>query len=182
MKPIFLIGYMGCGKSTMGRALSAVMNLELIDLDHYIEARYHRTVREIFEEKGEEEFRKIERNMLHEVAEFENVIVACGGGTPCYFDNIDYMNEKGMTVFLNASMEALKRRLSTPKSKNKRPIIANKSNDELEQFIKVALEKRMTYYSKADLVFDSSYLEDGVQIHDSVQALSKKIQESLISR
>ena len=97
----------------MGRALSAFINKELIDLDHFIEARYHRSVKEIFAEYGEDEFRKIERNMLHEVAEFEDVIIACGGGTPCYFDNIEYMNEKGTTVFLNASLEALMRRLST---------------------------------------------------------------------
>lgn len=177
MKPIFLIGYMGCGKSTMGRALSAFINKELIDLDHFIEARYHRSVKEIFAEYGEDEFRKIERNMLHEVAEFEDVIIACGGGTPCYFDNIEYMNEKGMTVFLNASLEALMRRLSTAKAKSKRPIIADKNNDELAQFITEALEKRMPYYSKAKLVFDSGYLEDNIQIHNSVEALSKMLTE-----
>ena len=115
--------------------------------------------------------------MLHEVAEFEDVIIACGGGTPCYFDNIEYMNEKGTTVFLNASLEALMRRLSTAKAKSKRPIIADKNNDELAQFITEALEKRMPYYSKAKLNFDSSYLEDGVQIHDSVESLSKMLKE-----
>lgn len=176
MKPIFLIGYMGCGKSTMGRNLSAAMNRDLIDLDHYIEARYHLTVKEIFAEKGEEAFRKIEQNILHEVGEFENIIIACGGGTPCYFDNMDFMNEHGTTVFLNASMEALMRRLSTPKAKSKRPIIANKTNDELEQFIAEALKQRAPFYNKAKLIFDSSYLEDGVQIHNSVQALMKLIE------
>lgn len=176
MKPIFLIGYMGCGKSTMGRNLSAAMNRDLIDLDHYIEARYHLTVKEIFAEKGEEAFRKIEQNILHEVGEFENIIIACGGGTPCYFDNMDFMNEHGTTVFLNASMEALMRRLSTPKAKSKRPIIANKTNDELVQFIAEALKQRAPFYNKAKLIFDSSYLEDGVQIHNSVQALMKLIE------
>ena len=176
MKPIFLIGYMGCGKSTMGRNLSAAMNRDLIDLDHYIEARYHLTVKEIFAEKGEEAFRKIEQNILHEVGEFENVIVACGGCTPCYFDNMDYMNAQGTTVFLNASMQALMRRLSTPKAKSKRPIIANKTNDELEQFITDALNQRSPFYTKAKLVFDSSYLEDGVQILKSVETLKELIE------
>lgn len=79
MKPIFLIGYMGSGKTTLGRNLAKKMGLEFIDLDIFIENRYHSSVREIFEKKGEESFRKIERSILHEVSEFQNVIVACGG-------------------------------------------------------------------------------------------------------
>ena len=176
MKPIFLIGYMGSGKSTMGRSLSALLNCELIDLDHYIEARYRRTVREIFDERGEDAFREIERNMLHEVGEFDNVIVACGGGTPCYFDNMDYMNEKGITVLLNASHEALMRRLSRPRSKAKRPIIANKTDEELSQFIVEAIAKRALFYNRALIHFDSSWLEDGEQVAASTQALAKKLQ------
>ena len=81
MQPIFLIGYMGCGKSTLGRNVSRLTGVEFIDLDSYIEGRYHSSVREIFAAKGEEGFRDIERRMLHEVAEFANVSVACGGGT-----------------------------------------------------------------------------------------------------
>ena len=111
MQPIFLIGYMGCGKSTLGRNVSRLTGVEFIDLDSYIEGRYHSSVRDIFAEKGEEGFRDIERRMLHEVAEFENVIVACGGGTPCFFDNMDYMNSKGTTVFLNTSLPKLHTRL-----------------------------------------------------------------------
>ena len=178
MKPIFLIGYMGSGKSTMGRSLSALLNLDLIDLDHYIEARYRRTVREIFDERGEDAFREIERNMLHEVGEFDNVIVACGGGTPCYFDNMDYMNEKGITILLNASHEALMRRLSRPRSKAKRPIIANKTDEELSQFIVEAIEKRAPFYNRALIHFDSSWLEDGEQVATSTQALAKALQET----
>lgn len=177
MKTIILIGYMGAGKTTVGHQLAASLGVSFYDLDWYIQMRFHRTVEQLFEERGEEGFREIERNMLHEVAEFEDVIIACGGGTPCYFDNIEYMNEKGTTVFLNASLEALMRRLSTAKAKSKRPIIADKNNDELAQFITEALEKRMPYYSKAKLNFDSSYLEDGVQIHDSVESLSKMLKE-----
>ncbi|MBQ7941676.1 MAG: shikimate kinase [Muribaculaceae bacterium] len=175
MKPVFLIGYMGSGKSTMGRSLSAYMNKELIDLDHYIEARYHQSVKDIFSERGEEAFRIIEKNMLHEVGEFENTIIACGGGTPCYFDNMEFMKNKGITVFLNASHEALMRRLSTPKAKSKRPIISNKSNEELAQFITEAIEKRYPYYSQAEIHFDSDWLEDGKQVAASTKALAEKI-------
>ena len=176
MKPIFLIGYMGSGKSTMGRSLSALLNIDLIDLDHYIEARYHQSVRDIFASRGEETFRIIEKNVLHEVGEFENVIIACGGGTPCYFDNMDYMNKKGITIYLNASHEALLRRLSLPKAKAKRPIIADKSNEELAIFITEAIEKRLPHYSKAKLHFDSSWLEDGHQVTTSTQNLARQIE------
>ena len=98
MKRIIIIGYMGSGKTTVGHALSQELGLPFYDLDWYIETRMHRTVKQIFDEKGEEGFRKIEHNLLHEVAEFEDVIISCGGGTPCFFDNIDYINRQGETV------------------------------------------------------------------------------------
>lgn len=91
---------MGAGKTTVGKALAKALNLQFYDLDWYIESRMHMTVKQIFDERGEEGFRKIEHNMLHEVAEFEDVVISCGGGTPCFFDNIDYMNQQGETVYL----------------------------------------------------------------------------------
>ena len=100
MKRIFLIGFMGSGKTTLGKALSRQLGIDFIDLDLYIEARYHKTIREIFAESGEERFRQIEKSLLHEVADFENVIIAAGGGTPCFFDNIDYMNAHGTCIYL----------------------------------------------------------------------------------
>ena len=91
MKRIILIGYMGAGKTTVGRALAKELGLEFYDLDWYIENRRRKKIPQIFDEEGEEGFRRIEYNMLHEVAEFENIVLSCGGGTPCFFDNIDYM-------------------------------------------------------------------------------------------
>ena len=85
MRRIILIGYMGSGKTTVGKALSKETGMMFYDLDWYIESRMHKTVSQIFAEKGEEGFRKIEYNMLHEVAEFEDVIISCGGGTPCFY-------------------------------------------------------------------------------------------------
>lgn len=167
MHPIFLIGYMGCGKSTMGRAVSALTGVPFIDLDNYIEQRYHLTVKEIFAQRGEDGFRDVERRMLQEVADFENVIVACGGGTPCFFDNMEYMNAHGTTVFLNTPIDRLHSRLM--RGRHKRPLIANKSDEELLIFIKDALAKRMEHYSKAQIEFSSERLENKSEIANTAR-------------
>jgi shikimate kinase len=165
-QPIFLIGYMGSGKSTLGRAVGNVAEIDFIDLDNYIEGRYHKSIKQIFAEHGEEGFRRIERAMLHEVSDFEDVLVACGGGTPCFFDNMEYMNAHGTTVFLNASIDCLHDRLI--KGRSKRPLIMNMTDDELRQFIIKALDARMPHYSKARYTFDSEKLESRRQIGDTV--------------
>lgn len=138
---------MGAGKTTLGKVLAQKMGLTFYDLDEYIEDRFHRTIPQIFAESGESGFRDLERRMLHEVAEFEDVIISCGGGTPCFFDNMDYMNTCGETVFLNASPEALKAHLLM--GKTQRPLIQGKSPEELLDFIKDSLQKRLPYYQKA---------------------------------
>lgn len=147
MKRIILIGYMGAGKTTIGKVLAHEMGLTFYDLDVYIEDRFHRTISQIFAESGEKGFRELECRMLHEVAEFEDVIISCGGGTPCFFDNMDYMNTCGETVFLNATPETLKTHLLM--GKTKRPLIQGKSPEELLDFIKESLQKRLPYYMKA---------------------------------
>lgn len=159
MKPVFLMGYMGCGKSTLGRALAEELGVQFVDLDAYIEERFGKKVSEIFAEMGEEGFRREERRMLEEVSEMSDVIVACGGGTPCYFDNVGLMNSRGITVYLSVSIERLTERLTRPKAKAKRPLIAQKSDDEIRQFIIDALEKRNPFYSQALLRFDSTDIE-----------------------
>ena len=166
MTRIFLTGYMGAGKTTLGRALATKLGVEFIDLDNYIEKRYHKTISAIFAEKGEEEFRNIERNMLHEVGEFENVIISTGGGTPCFFDNVEFMNRQGTTVFLDVPEERLFIRLSIARSK--RPLIKEKNDEELKAFITEQLGKRRTHYSKAQYTFIADKLEDRRQIEMSV--------------
>ena len=171
MKRIFLILYMGSGKTTLGRAYSKDQGLTFIDLDWYIEERFHKTVQQIFAERGEEGFREIERRMLHEVADFEDVVIAAGGGTPCFFDNMDFMNERGVTVLLQAQPSTLFNRLKVAKSQ--RPLLADKSDDELMTFIMTGLQKRQVFYSKAQYVFASDELESQKQIVDSIQRLKK---------
>lgn len=175
MKPIFLIGYMGSGKTTLGRSLAKRLGAEFIDLDIFIEKRYHSSVREIFDKKGEEFFRKIERNMLHEISDFQNVILACGGGTPCHFDNMDFMNIHGLTVYLNASPETLFKRLSVTSAKEKRPLLAGKNDEELKQFITDALRVREPFYTKAAISFDSNELNNLPEINKATDILAKSI-------
>lgn len=138
---------MGAGKTTIGKALAREMKLDFYDLDWYIEDRFRKKIPEIFQEKGEQGFREMERNMLREVGEFENVIISCGGGTPCFFDNMDFMNQQGETIFLNATPIALKEHLLMGKSQ--RPLIQGKSPEELVEFIKESLTGRMPFYTKA---------------------------------
>lgn len=173
MRPIFLIGYMGSGKTTLGRALGRRLGLQFIDLDLYIESRYMRTISQLFAERGEDKFRSIEREMLHEVAEMEDVVVACGGGTPCYYDNIDYMNRCGTTVFLSASEDRLFARLSI--NRNKRPLIKDLDDKSLRIFIRENLALRMPHYSKASHSFCGDRLEDVMQISTSVEKFIKEI-------
>ena len=177
MKRIILIGYMGAGKTTLGKILARNLNLEFIDLDWYIENRYHQSVSQLFATRGEEGFRQVERNMLHEVAEFEDVVISAGGGTPCFFDNMEYMNTQGLTVYLKASAETLRTHLRM--GKQKRPLIAQKSDEELDAFIRESLDKREEYYNQAHLIFDIGLLDNGGRIQEASDMLEKQIMASI---
>ena len=173
MVRIILIGYMGAGKTTVGKALSKELGVIFYDLDWYIESRMRKTVSEIFAERGEEGFRKIEYNMLHEVAEFEDVIISCGGGTPCFFDNMDYLNQQGQVVYLKAEPEVLYKHLQM--AKVERPLLKGKSKEELLTFIKEQLEKREPFYTKARYTLDVSLMDN----YDKIKISVEKIKELL---
>jgi len=144
---IYLIGYMGCGKSTLGRRLSKHLGLQFIDMDHYIEERNCKTIPQIFSEEGEAEFRKKERKALEELSQFTDIVIATGGGAPCFFDNIDLMNDSGKTIYMNIHPAILADRLLS--SKTERPLIKGKSREELVAFIDETLKKRNEFYSQA---------------------------------
>ena len=169
MKRIIIIGYMGSGKTTVGHALSQELGLPFYDLDWYIETRMHRTVKQIFDEKGEEGFRKIEHNLLHEVAEFEDVIISCGGGTPCFFDNIDYINRQGETVYLKCTTDVLYTHLKV--GKTVRPVLLNKTPDEVKTFIEAQLKQREPFYAKAKHIVDVSLMDNKEKIKTTVDAI-----------
>ena len=166
MKSIIIIGYMGAGKTTVGKALAKELGIMFYDLDWYIESRMHKTVKQIFDESGEDGFRQIEHNMLHEVAEFENIVLSSGGGTPCFFDNMDYMNQLGETVYLKASPETLYAHLKM--GKGVRPLLLNKTPEEVQVFIREQLQKREPFYEKAKHIFDVNVMDNFDKINETV--------------
>lgn len=173
MRRVILIGYMGSGKTTLGKALSKDTGMMFYDLDWYIESRMHKSVSQIFSEQGEEAFRKIEYNMLHEVAEFEDVIISCGGGTPCFFDNMDYLNRQGDVIYLKASPETLCRHLAM--AKTERPLLKNKSSEELVAYIAEHLRERELYYGKARHILDINVLDNYDKISLAVTMIRKML-------
>ena len=173
MKRIIIIGYMGAGKTTVGSPLSKLTGCTFYDLDWYIENRMRKSVSELFEERGEEGFRQIETNMLHEVAEFENVIISCGGGTPCFYNNIDYMNEQGETIYLKASPEVLFKHIKM--TRVPRPLLKDKSPEEVKEFIKEQIAYREPFYLKAKHVFDINLLDTREEIIASASRIKEMI-------
>lgn len=173
MQRIFLTGYMGAGKTTLGRDLSDFLGLSFIDLDVFIEERFHKTIRQIFAERGEEAFRELERRMLHEVAEFEDVIVSTGGGTPCFFDNMSFMNSCGQTVYLRVSIDELAARLEM--ARQTRPVLQNRTGEALKAFIRESLESRLPFYEQARFIFDAETMDT----HDDVRKLSERLAQIL---
>ena len=161
MTRIFLIGYMGCGKTTIGKILAEKMGYNFVDLDLFIEKKYLKTVSEIFAEMGQKKFRKIEQKCLAEVSDFEKTIIATGGGTPCYFDNLNKMNESVLTVYIRLTTKELFSRLESSQA-SKRPLIADKKGEELHLFIQNGLKVREPFYLQAKLIvngYDENLVE-----------------------
>lgn len=157
---------MGAGKTTVGKDLAKALGVTFYDLDWYIETRMRKTVKQIFDERGEEGFRQIEHNMLHEVAEFEDVVISCGGGTPCFFDNMEYLNQQGDTVYLQATPEVLHQHLKM--GKGVRPLLLNKTPEEVDAFIKEQLEYREQFYLKAKHILDVNLMDNYDKIAEHI--------------
>jgi shikimate kinase len=175
MKRIFLIGYMGAGKTTIGKKLAQQMNLTFIDLDYHIEARYHQTINKLFAEKGEEAFREIEQRMLHEVAMFEDVLISTGGGAPCFFDNMAFMNRVGQTVYIKVSPPELVNRLET--AHQTRPVLSGRSGGELLSFVTESLEARNPFYEQASIIFEAEVMLNENDVSSIVDELEKILLE-----
>ncbi|MDR2816262.1 MAG: shikimate kinase [Proteiniphilum sp.] len=173
MERIFIVGYMGSGKTTIGKRLAKLLSLSFIDLDAYIENKYRKTVPALFEEKGEDGFREIENRSLREVAEFEDVVISTGGGTPCFFDNMEVMNRAGVTIYLEADAEDLATHLLA--SKTVRPLIAGKRKEELVPFITEHLARRAYYYNKAQIVYPIDRVITKAETHLTVRGIEEQL-------
>jgi len=165
---IFLIGFMGCGKTHWGKELSAQLKVPFFDLDQKIEEKEEKSINEVFEEKGEEYFRLLEKEVLHMLVEsHDTFVMACGGGTPCFYNNIDYMNQKGTTVWINCSTNCLVQRLKHEKVK--RPLIKDLDDDQLHTFIMKKIGDRRIFYQQAKIILT----EDEISVEDIIDRVSQ---------
>ena len=165
------MGFMGAGKTTLGKALAKDLDVSFIDLDQYIERRYMKSVSQIFAKSGEQGFREIESRMLREVGDFDDVIVSCGGSTPLIGDNMDYMLQHGQTVYLKCDNDTLLRRLKVARSQ--RPLIASKTDQELTDFIESETKRREPGYLRAEYICPGDRLESRDQISDTITYLKQ---------
>jgi shikimate kinase len=147
---IFLIGFMGCGKSTLGKKLATKLGYEFVDLDHQLEKEMGMTIGSYFAAHGEDNFRLQERKTLTEYDYPANIVIATGGGAPCYFDNMEWMNSNGLTIYIQMSPVALAKRLES--GKEKRPLLKDLNEEQLIAFIEEKLTYREAFYSKASIV------------------------------
>jgi shikimate kinase len=149
---IFLIGFMGCGKTTLGRKLAARLNYTFIDLDHLLEEQAGMSVAEYFASFGETAFRLAEAEVLKNTAYPENAVISTGGGLPCFFDNMEWMKAKGQVVYIKLSPKTLANRLEH--GKEERPLLRDKQGDELINFISTKLVEREAFYMQAQVIAD----------------------------
>ena len=149
---IYLVGYMGVGKTTVGKKLARMLDLPFYDLDAVITESVERTIPEIFEAEGESGFRGVERSYLHKITDTHpSMVLSTGGGTPCFYDNMQFMNEQGITIYLQMDVASLSHRLIN--SKANRPLIANITAEGLQAYVKRHLDERKDYYEDAHITF-----------------------------
>lgn len=164
---IFLIGFMGSGKTHWGRQVAQRLHLPFYDLDEVITAAEHRTIPDIFGESGEEYFRNKEKDTLEKlVDENTNMVLSCGGGTPCFFNNIEFMKKYGTVVWLNTHVDVMLHRLM--KERELRPLLKDIPNDDLKHYIIRKLNERRMYYEQADVIIDK---EDAISMNDFIQTV-----------
>ena len=174
MKPLFLVGYMGCGKSTLGRKLARRLGVDFIDTDALVEEREGASVADVFRYEGEERFREAERRVLDEViAGASFAVVSTGGGLPTWRDNMPCMNTVGYTVYLRRSPEQIARRLS-PYGRRKRPRLQGLDDEQLVAFMRGDMAAREPFYAQASLVVDCDPMSDDELVEHIVQTFSDR--------
>ncbi len=153
---IYLIGFMGSGKTTAGKKLARKLAYDFIDLDLLIESETKISISNFFEKFGEEKFRLIEQQALKNTFKLKNTVISTGGGAPCYFNNIDEINKNGISIYLKADILLIISRLQN--GKDQRPLIKNKDKEELKNYVSELLSKREIFYNRAKLVVDAKSL------------------------
>ncbi len=177
MRPLFLVGYMGCGKSTLARKIARRLGVEAVDTDRAVEEREGATVADIFRYEGEERFREVEREVLERlIADPATRVVSTGGGLPLWRDNMARMNEAGTTVYLRRSAEQIARRLS-PYGRQKRPRLRGLSDGELVGFMARDIAEREPCYAQARWVFACDALSDDEVAEKILAELKMKNEE-----
>lgn len=170
-RAVFLMGFMGCGKSYWGQRLATAMNYKFVDLDELIEERQGQSISEIFQQKGEQAFRNYEQAALSHLSQtilnhrkcHQKIVVALGGGTPCFFDNINLINHSGTSIYLKTPVRTLAQRLQ--QARDERPLIAKLSLTELQHYIEQSLSKRSTYYEQAHHIFNMDQIGEHFIAH-----------------
>jgi shikimate kinase len=152
---IFLIGFMGSGKTTAGKKLASRLGYSFMDMDSEIEDENRMTISRIFDEKGEEEFRRMEHELILRLVRMDDIVVSTGGGVPCFYNNLELINNNGISIYLKMKPEDLLKRLKG--SKYERPLIRDLSPEELDQYINEKLKEREPYYLKSKYVVDGSH-------------------------
>ena len=163
---VYLTGYMYSGKTSVGHKLASRLGYQWADLDRMLETTFHTSIPIFFKRYGEEAFRKIEQKMLHSTVDLDNIVISTGGGTPCFFDNIEWMNLHGTSIYFDVTVETLLRRAA--QSKKPRPILAGLTDEQRSLYVRQQLSQRLPYYQKAQIIFPA----DQPDIDQLVQLIS----------
>ena len=173
MDKIFIVGFSGAGKSTVGKRLASRLGWQFYDTDSFIERKYHLSIPDFFEKYGENAFRICEKAALMELLEKNHAVISTGGGTPCFYDNMEYICNVGESVYLKATPEVLAAHLRM--GRVERPLIKGKSPEELLEYIRASLQEREPYYLKAKHVVDVTLLDNYDKLQTSVQLIRKEL-------
>ena len=156
-KHIILVGFMCSGKNTYGKLLASAMGVPFVDIDDYITAKYNKTVAGIFAEHGEDYFRQLEHEVIKELLQSSPAVIASGGGTPCFNNNMDLMNQSAITVYLQSNPKTIFSWLKD--AKHERPLLKGKTDDELLHYIENLLEQRKQYYEQAQITVSALHFD-----------------------
>lgn len=177
---IFLLGLTGAGKSTVGKLLANKLSYSFIDLDEVIRYETNRTIEEIFEKDGESYFRQLENKYLKKIGTSDNRVIATGGGTPCYFDSMDFIKANGLSIFLYAPVDLVTERLFATDS-SQRPMLKGRTREDLHRFLAGKMNERLPFYARADFSVDTNIIESPEKIASFLHQLVRTFEHEKTS-